>query len=293
MHSRSHCHRNQLKATALLAGVCALALVAGVVLAGPVGLVLGLILSIVVILTAYFASDRISLRSMRARPVSEATHPELCRAVREIAMMMRLPIPALYVAPTRSPNAFATGRNPRNSAICVTEGLLSLLDKRELRAVLAHELAHVKNRDILVSSVATALGSMIMYVAYFAWLLPSGGADDDDNMNPVGALLLLLLGPVAASLVRLAIARTREYEADRVSAQVTGDPMALADALHTIEWSTQRLPLPAHPELRSTAALMIANPFGHNDLGGLFSTHPPTEQRIKRLEALAGRRQMF
>jgi heat shock protein HtpX len=293
MHSRSHCHRNQLKATALLAGVCSLALVAGVVLAGPVGLVLGLILSVVVIFTAYFASDRISLRSMRARPVSEATHPELGRVVREIAMMMRLPMPAVYVSPTSTPNAFATGRNPRRSAICVTEGLLSLLDTRQLRAVIAHEMAHVKNRDILVSSVATALGSMIMYVAYFAWLLPSGGADDDDNMNPVGALLLLLLGPVAASFIRLAIARSRELEADRMSAQITGDPMALADALHTIEWSTERQPMPVNPELRSTAALMIANPFGRNDLGGLFSTHPPTAQRIERLEALAGRHRLF
>lgn len=297
MRDRTLCHRNQLKTTALLAGVSTLALIAGVVLAGPVGLVLALAVAVAVTVGAYFASDRIALRSMRAYPVSEAAYPELCRIVRELAMTLRLSMPAVYVAPTSMPNAFATGRNPRRSAVCVTEGMLGLLDARQLRAVLAHELAHVRNRDVLLSSVAAALGSMITYVAYFAWLLPFWGSDDSsedgDNANPIGALLLLLLGPVAATLVRLVIARSREYDADRVAAQITGDPLALADALRTIERSIQRKPLPIQPGLRSTAALMIADPFGSGRVRNLLSTHPPTSQRVARLEALAGKHRWF
>lgn len=277
----------------LLAGVAALALVVGTLLAGAIGLFLALAVASVVTVIAYFGSDRIALRSMRAYAVGEASRPELCRIVAETAKAMRLPMPAVYVSPVRSPNAFAAGRNPRRSAICVTDGLLALLDARQLRAVIAHELAHVRNRDILVSSVAAALGSMIMYVAYFAWLLPFGDADDDDSANPIGALLLVLLGPVAATLIRLAVARSREYNADLMAAQVTGDPLALADALRTIEHATSRLPLPHLPGLRSTAALMIADPFRRAGIPALFTTHPPTSQRIARLEALAGRHRWF
>lgn len=294
MRDRTLCHRNQLKTTALLAGVSGLALVVGIALAGPVGLVMALAVALAVTVGAYLASDRIPLRSMRAYPVSEAAHPELCKIVRELAMTLRLSMPAVYVSPTQMPNAFATGRHPRRSAVCVTEGLLNLLDSRQLRAVLAHELAHVRNRDVLLSSVAAALGSMITYVAYFVCVLPFWGSDkDSDDTNPIGALLLLLLGPVAAMLVRLAIARTREYDADRVAAQITGDPLALADALRTIEQAIARKPVGFQPGLGSTAALMIADPFGSAGTPGLLSTHPPTSQRVARLEALAGRHRWF
>lgn len=290
MHDRSQCHRNQLKTTVLLAVLSGLVLIVGRSLGGRAGLTVALFLAVAMNAAAYFWSDRMALRSMRAYPVSEADHPELCRMVRELSTTMRLPIPAVYVSPTPTPNAFTTGRDPRHSAVCVTEGLLALLDRRELRAVLGHELGHVANRDILVSSVAAALASMIMYAAQFAWLLPFGRADDGDDGDgsPVTALAMLVLGPVAASLLQLAVTRSREYDADIVSARVTGDPLALANALRKLELATREHPLPAAPELRSTAALMIASPFRARGLVRLFSTHPPTRKRIARLENLAG-----
>ncbi|MGW5359029.1 M48 family metalloprotease [Actinopolymorpha pittospori] len=290
MHDRSQCHRNQLKTTVLLAVLSGLVLIVGRSLGGRAGLTVALFLAVAMNAAAYFWSDRMALRAMRAYPVSEADHPELCRMVRELSTTMRLPIPAVYVSPTPTPNAFTTGRNPRHSTVCVTEGLLALLDRRELRAVLGHELGHVANRDILVSSVAAALASMIMYVAQFAWLLPFGRADDGDDGDgsPVTALAMLVLGPVAASLLQLAVTRSREYDADIVSARVTGDPLALANALRKLELATREHPLPAAPELRSTAALMIASPFRARGLVRLFATHPPTRKRIARLEDLAG-----
>ncbi|MET9019890.1 M48 family metalloprotease [Actinopolymorpha sp. NPDC004070] len=297
MHDRAQCHRNQLRTTVLLAVLSGLALVLGRSLGGRTGLAAGLLIALAMNAAAFYRCDRMALRSMRAYPVSEAEHPELCRLVRELAITMRLPIPAVYLSPTQTPNAFTTGRNPRRSAVCVTEGLLDLLDPRELRAVLGHELGHVANRDILVSSVAAALASMIMYAAQFAWLAPTGrargaadGADGGRNGDgsAVTALALLVLGPVAALLLQAAVTRTREYSADQVSARITGDPLALAGALRKLETATRRHPLPAAPELRSTAALMIANPFHEKGFVRAFSTHPSTQDRIARLEHLAG-----
>ncbi|MGW0227896.1 M48 family metalloprotease [Actinopolymorpha singaporensis] len=280
----------------LVAVLSGLALVLGRSLGGRAGLAAGLLVALAMNAAAFYRCDRMALRSMRAYPVSEAEHPELCRLVRELAITMRLPIPAVYVSPTKTPNAFTTGRNPRRSAVCVTEGLLDLLDPRELRAVLGHELGHVANRDILVSSVAAALASMIMYAAQFAWLAPTGrargGEEADGGRNGDGsavtALALLVLGPVAALLLQAAVTRTREYSADQVSARITGDPLALAGALRKLETATRRHPLPAAPELRSTAALMIANPFHEKGFVRAFSTHPSTQDRIARLEHLAG-----
>ncbi|GAA2760620.1 zinc metalloprotease HtpX [Actinopolymorpha rutila] len=296
MHDRAQCHRNQLRTTVLVAVLSGLALVLGRSLGGRTGLAAGLLVALAMNVAAFYRCDRMALRSMRAYPVSEAEHPELCRLVRELAITMRLPIPAVYVSPTQTPNAFTTGRNPRRSAVCVTEGLLDLLDPRELRAVLGHELGHVANRDILVSSVAAALASMIMYAAQFAWLAPTGrnrsgdGADGGRNGDgsAVTALALLVLGPVAALLLQAAVTRSREYSADQVSARITGDPLALAGALRKLESATRRHPLPAAPELRSTAALMIANPFHEKGFVRAFSTHPSTQDRIARLEHLAG-----
>ena len=290
MHDRAHCHRNQLKTTVLLAVLSVSLLLLGGWAGGRIGVVLALGLALAVTAAAYFWSDRIALGSVRAYPVSEADHPELCRHVRELATTMRLPIPAVYVAPTATPNAFATGRNPRRSAICVTQGMLALLTRRELRAVVGHELAHVANRDILVSSVAAALATMIMSAAQASWNVRyrRSPGSTGRGLHPIGAPLLFVLGPLAASLLQVAIARSREYAADTVSARVTGDPMALASALRKLALATRQNPLPADPELRSTAVLMIANPFRARGTVRLFSTHPPTAERVARLEALAG-----
>jgi heat shock protein HtpX len=305
MHDRAYCHRNQLNATMLLASLSVLLILGGAAVGGRIGLVVACALALAMNAGAYFASDRIALRSMRAYPVSEADHPELCRIVRELATTMRLPIPAVYVSGTATPTAFATGRNPRRSTICVTQGLLRLLDQRELRAVIGHELGHVASRDILISSVASALASMIMSAVQCAWRLrfrrthnvagsPLGPLQPARSLQPVrgvglvGLVLLLILGPLAASLLRVAITRSREYAADRTSARITGDPLALADALRKLEATTRRVPLPPDPALRSTAALMIANPFGQSGFVRLFSTHPSTRDRVRRLEDLAG-----
>jgi heat shock protein HtpX len=282
MQVNAHCQRNQLKTTAILAAASALVLLVGYWVGGRVGLTVALVLALAMNGAAFFWSDRIALRSMRAHPVSEAQHPELCRIVRELATTMRLPMPAVYVSPVSTPNAFATGRNPRRSAICVTSGLLRLLDPRELRAVIGHELGHVANRDILVSSVAAALASMIMFVVKVAAF--------GRVRNPLSALFLLVVGPLAATLIQIAITRSREYDADTTSAQITGEPLALASALRKLDAATRRNPLPPTPALRPTAALMIANPFRGGLFARLFSTHPSTRERIARLEGMAGLR---
>jgi heat shock protein HtpX len=279
---------NGVKTAALIGALSALMLVVGWALGGSSGLTFAFVIALVINGIAYFFSDRIALRSMRAHPVSEVEAPALFRVVRELSTSAREPMPRLYVSETMQPNAFATGRNPRNAAVCCTRGILQLLDDRELRAVLGHELSHVYNRDILISSVAAAIATVITYLSHLAIFLPIGRSEDDDGPGILGALLMLILGPIAAMVIQMAISRTREYQADASGAAMTGDPLALASALRKIDAGARAMPLPHDPELASTSALMIANPFRGGGLVTLFSTHPPTAERIARLERMAG-----
>ena len=276
---------NTLK-TALLFGVLGVALVLiGGALGGTRGLVIGLVIALAVNGGSYWFSDRIALASMRARPVSEAEQPGLYAIVRELSNAAHQPMPRLYVSPTSQPNAFATGRNPKHAAVCVTEGILGILDRREMRAVLGHELSHVYNRDILLSSVAGALAAAITYIAQFALFFGGGGNDRDRNQ--FGALLMLIVGPIAATLIQLSISRSREYQADESGAKLSHAPLALASALQKLQAGVEARPLPQEPGLVTTSHLMIANPFRSAGIGNLFATHPPMDKRIARLQEMA------
>ena len=280
-------HHNGLKTAALLGLLTALILGVGYWVGGSGGLVFAVVISLALNAGTYFFSDKLALRAMRAQPVSEAEFPALYQIVRELSTAAGQPMPKLYVSPSMQPNAFATGRNPQHAAVAVTVGITQLLDRRELRGVIGHELSHVYNRDILISSVAAALAGIITMFAQLAIFLPLGGSEDDDGPNPAALLLMLILGPLAATVIQLAISRNREYQADASGAALTNDPLALASALEKIQYGAQRVPLPAQGQLTSAAHLMIANPFRGGGISSLFSTHPPMEQRIARLRQQA------
>jgi heat shock protein HtpX len=281
-----HSYSNGVKTAVLMAALSGLILLAGSFW-GTQGLVIAFGIAIVTNGFAYFNSDKLALRSMRAYPVDSHSQPVMYRVVQQLSSASGQPMPKLYVSPTEAPNAFATGRNPQHAAVCCTEGILQMLDERELRGVLGHELAHVYNRDILISSVAAAMATAIMFLAHLAFFLPIGGGRGERDGNALGQLLIMILGPMAAGLIQLSISRSREYQADRSGAVLTQDPLALASALSKLESGTARRPLRPTPQLQTTSALMIANPFNAKGMSQLFSTHPPMADRIARLQELA------
>ncbi|HET7038613.1 MAG TPA: zinc metalloprotease HtpX [Gemmatimonadales bacterium] len=268
----------------MMAGLTALLLVLGNAFGGQSGLVMALVLAGVMNFVMYFASSSLVLRMYRARVVTQAEAPELYGMVDRLRQKAGLPMPTLAVAPHAQPNAFATGRSPEHAVVCVTEGIVRLVSAEELEGVLAHELAHIKNRDMLLQTVAATMAGAVSYLAHFGFLF--GGSRDDDSGSPVAGILMLILAPLGAMLIQMAISRQREFKADAVGAQISGRPRALASALQRLDAAAHQIPMQVNP---AAAPLAIVNPlaaFG-GGVARLFSTHPPTEERVARLEALA------
>jgi heat shock protein HtpX len=279
-----HMMGNWFKTGLLMAAIVALFGSVGALLGGGQGMLLALALGLGINFWAYWFSDTMVLRLYRAREVDARTAPQLYGTVKELAEGAGLPMPRVYLIDEAQPNAFATGRSPEHAAVAATTGILQLLSAPELRAVLGHELTHVKHRDILTSTVTASIAGAISTLAQFSLFF---GGRDNDNRNPVVALLVLILAPIAAMLIQLAISRAREYEADRGGAEISGDPRALADALAKIDRYAKGLPLETAETHPATAQMMIINPLSGGGLSGMFSTHPPTEERIRRLLAMA------
>ncbi|TQK71547.1 zinc metalloprotease HtpX [Nocardioides sp. SLBN-35] len=289
-----HQHFNGLKTAGLFGAIFALLLAVGGLIAAATGssafIWIFALIGVGTTAYGYWNSDKLAIKAMHAYPVSQSQQPAMYRIVRELSERAGQPMPALYVSPTQAPNAFATGRNPQHAAVCCTEGILGLLDERELRGVLGHELMHVYNRDILTGSVAAAVAGVISSVAQFlAFTSIFGGGNDEDRPNPLVMIGTALLAPFAAAVIQMAISRTREYDADEDGARLTDDPLALASALRKLETGTARAPLAPTPQLQNASHMMIANPFRAGDVQKMFSTHPPMADRIARLEAMARR----
>ena len=277
---------NLLKTAVLMAAITALFMAIGALLGGKAGMMLALALAIAMNFFSYWFSDKLVLRMYNAQEVDESSAPQFYRTIRELAQRAQIPMPRVYLIEEDAPNAFATGRNPEHAAVAATTGILRVLSERELRGVMAHELAHVRHRDILISTISATMAGAIGMLANFAMIF--GGRDDERRpANPIVGLLVMILAPIAASLIQMAISRAREFEADRGGAEISGDPRALASALEKIHRYAQGMPLEAaerHPE---TAQMMIMNPLSGGGLSGLFSTHPSTEERVARLLAMA------
>ncbi len=280
---------NRLKTTFLLTLLTLLMVAMGNAIGGQGGMIFAFVLAAGMNFFTYWFSDKIVLKMYRAREASEADHPEFHGMVRRLAQQAGMPMPRVYIIPNDSPNAFATGRNPEHAAVAATEGIMRILTREELEGVMAHELAHVKNRDTLVSTIAATfagaismLGNMLQWAAIFG----AGRSDDEEGGNPIAGLALAIVAPIAAMLIQMAVSRSREYLADESGARICGNPLALANALRKLQTASQAAPMRgAQP---ATAHLFIVNPLAGSQLANLFSTHPPMAERIGRLEALAG-----
>jgi heat shock protein HtpX len=282
---------NRIKTAALLATLTALLMWAGQAFGGTAGLWFALVFAGVMNIGAYWFSDRIVLRMHHAREITPAESPQLYATVRELAIRAELPMPKLYLIPEDAPNAFATGRNPSHGIVAVTQGLLRVLDRNEVAAVIAHELGHIKNRDTLIMAIAATFAgalSMLANMAMFQSMFGGGQSDDEDGGHPLGGLLGVLIAPIAATLVQMSISRAREFVADESAARFTGKPLALANALRKIEAFSHEIPMQSGSP--ATAHLYIQNPFSMGGIGRLFSTHPSTDDRVARLEAMASGR---
>jgi heat shock protein HtpX len=281
---------NRVKTWVLIAALGALFVVVGeLIWGGSKGLWIGLLIGLGFNLAMYWFSDRIAIATTRSKPVTEQEYPELYRIVRELTSSSNMPMPRIYVSDMAQPNAFATGRNPHHAVVAVTKGILELVDERELRGVLAHELSHVANRDILIGSIAAGIAMSITFIARMAFWF-GGGSDRNSGLGPFGMLAAWILAPIAAGMIQLAVSRSREYQADESGAYLSHDPLALASALRKLEASSKRVPAPATVG-PAEAHLFIVNPLrARRDTAGftgMFMTHPPTAKRIERLEAIA------
>jgi len=277
---------NRVKTWLLIGGLAGLFVAAGAVIGGGRGATIALVIAFLFNGIMYWSSDKIAIAATKSKPVAREEAPELYAIVEELAMEAGAPVPRIYVSEMAQPNAFATGRSPEHAAVSVTRGILGILDRRELRGVLAHELSHVLNRDILVSSIAGAIASAFTYLAYMVFFL---GGDDDSPLSGIGFILLWLVGPLAAGLIQMAVSRSREFQADESGAVLSQDPEALASALLKLEQASRVVPAQLNP---AQAHMFIVNPLRGRRGGGvasLFSTHPPTEERVRRLRDLASR----
>ena len=281
---------NRAKTWILIAAMGGLFVLIGAWLGGKNGAVTALAIALVFNFAMYWFSDKIAIASTHSKPVTEQEYPALYRIVRELTQQRQLPMPRIYVSEMAQPNAFATGRNPHHAAVSVTKGILQILDERELRGVLAHELSHVANRDILISSIAAAIGMSITFLARFAFFF--GGSEDNRGGNGIGLLFAWILAPIAAAIIQMAVSRSREYQADESGALLSQDPEALASALRKLEATSKQVPAPASVS-PAEAHMFIVNPFRGRQAGmsfaNLFSTHPPTDQRVARLEEIRRR----
>ncbi len=276
---------NNLKTAFLMALLTVLLVFVGNAIGGQNGAVLAFVIAAGLNFFSYWYSDKMVLKMYRAKEVSEAQAPQLYSMVRRLTQQARLPMPKVYIIPGATPNAFATGRNPENAAVAVTEGIMRMLSPQELEGVIAHELAHIKHRDILISSVAATIAGAINMLYYIGFFF--GGADDEDGAGPFGGLLMIILAPIAAMLIQMAISRSREYAADRGGAEICGNPLALASALQNLERGVKAVPMDTNP---TSAHMFIVNPLRGGGIASLFSTHPATQERVRRLREMAGQR---
>ncbi|MGH7885177.1 MAG: zinc metalloprotease HtpX [Thermodesulfobacteriota bacterium] len=282
---------NNLKSVMLLAALTGFLVIIGGSLGGKSGATIALVIAGVMNFASYWWSDKIVLKMYKAQPVGMNDAPELYSDIQELAQMAGLPMPKVYIVPEQAPNAFATGRDPEHGVVAVTQGIIQALERNELKGVLAHELTHIKNRDILIGSIAATIAGAITYLAYMAQFAAmfGGGGGDRRGSNPIALIGMAILAPLAAGLIRMAVSRTREFGADKGGAEICGNPLYLASALKKLDSYSKRIPLQVSEQTaESTAHMMIVSPMLGKGFGKLFSTHPPTEERVAKLEAMVG-----